>query len=126
MPTYEYLCGACGFNFEREQRITEDPIRLCPSCGASQAKRQITQSNFILKGGGWYADLYSSSAKAKPSTDKPDSTKPDSTAVAGSSSTDAKASESKATEAKPAATPASPSTSDKASTAEPTKKASAA
>ena len=33
MPTYEYACDACKHSFEREQRITEDPIKKCPKCG---------------------------------------------------------------------------------------------
>lgn len=63
MPTYEYQCKKCGFEFEREQRITEDPIKTCPECKSRQAKRLLSASNFILKGGGWYADGYGSSGK---------------------------------------------------------------
>ncbi len=59
MPTYEYECKACGHRWELVQRITEDPVETCPKCGEPQARRLISQGNFILKGGGWYADLYS-------------------------------------------------------------------
>jgi putative FmdB family regulatory protein len=88
MPIYEYACDKCGHEFELEQRITEDPVRTCPKCRARKAKRLISQTSFVLKGGGWYSDLYSSSsgrsdkdagkesgeaATDKPSTgDKPD------------------------------------------------------
>src|SRR3954463_13222757 len=61
MPTYEYVCTACANDWEEVQKISEDPIQVCPKCGQSTAKRQISGGNFILKGGGWYADLYSSS-----------------------------------------------------------------
>ncbi len=61
MPTYEYQCQKCGFEFEREQRITEDPIKTCPKCRSRQAKRLLSAPGFILKGGGWYADGYGSS-----------------------------------------------------------------
>jgi putative FmdB family regulatory protein len=60
MPTYEYTCSACENGWETEQRITEAPVRTCPKCGRDTAKRQISGGTFILKGGGWYADLYSS------------------------------------------------------------------
>ena len=61
MPTYEYGCGACGHQWEEVQRITEAPRELCPKCGKSTAHRLISAgTNFILKGGGWYSDLYSS------------------------------------------------------------------
>jgi putative FmdB family regulatory protein len=65
MPTYEYACRACGHEFEREQRISEDPIRKCPSCGKDEARRLISRTSFVLKGGGWYSDLYSSKPAAK-------------------------------------------------------------
>jgi putative FmdB family regulatory protein len=65
MPTYEYLCTACQNHWEEVQKITEDAIEVCPRCGAHAAKRQISGGNFILKGGGWYADLYSSSSGKK-------------------------------------------------------------
>jgi putative FmdB family regulatory protein len=61
MPTYDYQCQKCDFEFEREQRITEDPIKTCPKCKSRKAKRLLSASNFILKGGGWYADGYGSS-----------------------------------------------------------------
>jgi putative FmdB family regulatory protein len=65
MPTYDYICSTCGNAWELEQRIVEDAIKQCPKCGAMTAKRQISAgAGFILKGGGWYADLYGSS---KPS-----------------------------------------------------------
>jgi putative FmdB family regulatory protein len=65
MPVYEYLCKACGHEFEREQRISDKPVKKCPSCGALQAKRLISRTSFVLKGGGWYGDLYSSTPPAK-------------------------------------------------------------
>ena len=60
MPTYEYLCRACDHEFERVQRITEDPVKTCPSCKKRKVERLISQTSFVLKGGGWYNDLYAS------------------------------------------------------------------
>lgn len=69
MPTYDYQCQKCGFEFERVQRITEDPIKTCPECKSRKAKRLLSAPNFILKGGGWYADGYGSgNGKASKST----------------------------------------------------------
>jgi putative FmdB family regulatory protein len=65
MPTYEYVCSNCGNEWEEVQRISEPPLESCPKCGKATAKRQISGGTFILKGGGWYADLYSSSKPAK-------------------------------------------------------------
>jgi len=63
MPTYEYLCKACEHEFEREQRISEPPVKTCPKCRSRQVKRLLSAPRFHLKGGGWYSDLY---ASAKP------------------------------------------------------------
>ncbi len=63
MPTYEYICSQCGNEWEEVQKISEPPAQVCPKCSSATAKRQISGGHFILKGGGWYADLYSS---AKP------------------------------------------------------------
>ena len=61
MPIYEYACDKCGHEFEREQRITDDPVKTCPECRSRKVKKLISQTSFVLKGGGWYSDLYSSS-----------------------------------------------------------------
>ena len=60
MPIYEYLCGKCDHEFEVEQRITDNPVKTCPSCRSRKVKRLISQTSFVLKGRGWYSDLYSS------------------------------------------------------------------
>ncbi len=65
MPIYEYACGKCGHEFEAEQRITEDPIKTCPECRSRKVKKLISQTSFVLKGSGWYSDLYSSPGKDK-------------------------------------------------------------
>jgi putative FmdB family regulatory protein len=61
MPTYEYACTECGNEWEAEQSIKDAALTQCPKCHAEKAKRQISRgAGFILKGGGWYSDLYSS------------------------------------------------------------------
>ena len=104
MPTYEYRCGKCGHEFEREQRITEDPIKKCPSCGSSQATRLISATSFVLKGGGWYSDLYSSSKGSSDASEKSE-TKPSSDAGNSEAkpASDKPASEKKPSKAKPTA-----------------------
>ncbi|HRG99445.1 MAG TPA: zinc ribbon domain-containing protein, partial [Polyangiaceae bacterium] len=67
MPTYEYVCTSCGNQWEEIQKISAPALTDCPKCSEATAKRQISAGNFILKGGGWYADLYSSS-KPKAAT----------------------------------------------------------
>jgi putative FmdB family regulatory protein len=60
MPIYEYACGKCEHEFEVEQRITDDPVATCPNCRSRRVKRLISQTSFVLKGGGWDSDLYAS------------------------------------------------------------------
>jgi putative FmdB family regulatory protein len=64
MPTYEYICSSCSNAWEEIQKISEPALEVCPKCNQHTAKRQISGGNFILKGGGWYADLYSSTKPA--------------------------------------------------------------
>jgi putative FmdB family regulatory protein len=67
MPTYEYVCKACDHEFERDQRISDPPIKTCPKCKAKQVKRLISRTSFHLKGGGWYSDLYAKPGKSAKS-----------------------------------------------------------
>ena len=70
MPIYEYACDKCSHEFEVEQRITDDPVKSCPECRSRKVKRLISQTSFVLKGGGWYSDLYSSSKSSDKDKDK--------------------------------------------------------
>lgn len=65
MPVYEYACEKCEREFEVEQRITEDPLKTCPHCRSRRVKRLISQTSFVLKGGGWHSDLYSAPKDSK-------------------------------------------------------------
>lgn len=49
--TYEYECGSCGHRFEREQHISEEPVRECPKCGKEPHRLISGGSGFIWKGG---------------------------------------------------------------------------
>lgn len=60
MPTYEYECDACGLSFERLQRISDDPIRECPECGASVRRLISSGGGLVFKGPGFYATDYGS------------------------------------------------------------------
>ena len=43
MPIYEYLCNGCGKSFSKLQRMgTCESETLCPACGSSEVKRQIS------------------------------------------------------------------------------------
>lgn len=71
MPLYEYACKRCG-NFEVTQRISDEPLKKCPTCGAKVSKL-ISRSAFHLKGGGWYMTDY---GKNGSDSSKADDAKP--------------------------------------------------
>jgi putative FmdB family regulatory protein len=55
MPIYEYKCQKCGYVFEQLQKMTDDPLRVCPECGEEQLVKLVSNTSFQLKGTGWYA-----------------------------------------------------------------------
>ncbi len=57
MPVYVYECDKCGGRFECTQSIKDAPKTECESCGGKLTK-VIVPTAFVLKGGGWYKDLY--------------------------------------------------------------------
>lgn len=115
MPTYEYVCGACGHEFEVFHSITADPIRKCPACGKLKVTRKISIGAAVLfKGGGFYetdyrSESYTKAAEADRKAAEPASeSKPAADAATSTSGKDAKeAGAAKGPAEKPAA-PASP------------------
>src|SRR5262245_21648238 len=108
MPTYEYACDACKYEFEEFQSITAAPLKKCPKCGKPRLKRLIgTGGGVIFKGSGFYqtdyrSESYKKAAEAeKPKTDT-DAKKPAET-PAESKSEKTTPKESKPAEARPTA-----------------------
>ncbi len=78
MPIYEYICDDCKKITEAMQKITEEPLKKCPKCSGN-LRKLVSNTSFVLKGGGWYKDGYSSTQTSKTSTTKPAPTTPKST-----------------------------------------------
>jgi putative FmdB family regulatory protein len=53
MPIYYYRCDECGREFERRQRMTDEPVRACPACDGT-VRRIIQPVGIIFKGSGFY------------------------------------------------------------------------
>jgi putative FmdB family regulatory protein len=70
MPLYAYKCGSCGHAKDVLQKISDDPLTVCPSCGASAFAKQITAAGFQLKGSGWYATDFRGGSAPAPAADK--------------------------------------------------------
>jgi len=95
MPFYEYECSNCKHYTEVLQKISDAPLRKCPSCGRNTLKKLVSAPVFRLKGSGWYETDFKSdketkrnlaTADAEPSKDE--------------SSSESKSTESNATESK--------------------------
>ncbi|MGB8692738.1 MAG: zinc ribbon domain-containing protein, partial [Steroidobacteraceae bacterium] len=54
MPFYEYECPSCKFYSEVLQKISDRPLKKCPSCGKPGFKKLVSAPVFRLKGSGWY------------------------------------------------------------------------
>lgn len=54
MPIYEYKCKSCGHEFELLQKMSDDPIKVCPECKKDDVQKLISTPDFHLKGTGWY------------------------------------------------------------------------
>ena len=79
MPTYEYKCRKCGYEFEKFQSITEEPLKVCPKCEGEVFRLISKNCSFILKGSGYYStdNRKSSTAKEKVSNSLSKSEKKD-------------------------------------------------
>src|SRR4029077_7898303 len=59
MPTYEYQCDACDYNFDEFQSMSDKPLKKCPKCGKSKLRRVFgTGAAIIFKGSGFYQTDY--------------------------------------------------------------------
>jgi putative FmdB family regulatory protein len=76
MPLYEYECQQCHRRTEKIQKFSDPELTECPHC-AGRLERTITAPAFSFSGGGWYKDLYSSSAKSGASNDSGSGSAPD-------------------------------------------------
>ncbi len=66
MPTYDYACASCGHRLEVKQRMSENPLEICPECSEPALRKQLSSSGaFVLKGGGWFRDGYAGPSERK-------------------------------------------------------------
>ena len=81
MPTYEYRCSK-GHHFELFQRISEEPVKICPECGAPAERLLSSGAGLIFKGSGFYTTDYRSDTYKK--AEKADSGSSSSSSDSGS------------------------------------------
>lgn len=73
MPTYVYK-REDGSTFEFEQRITEDPLDVCPTTGQSVVRVISGGTGLIFKGSGFYLTDYVRNGSQSGTSDKNNST----------------------------------------------------
>jgi putative FmdB family regulatory protein len=77
MPIYEYSCSNCGTTSDILQKVDEPAPERCEHCGGTGTlSKVVSRTSFVLKGGGWYSDLYGSTKKDKPQSTGTDSSGP--------------------------------------------------
>jgi len=72
MPLYDYKCTKCGYLFEVQQRISEEPLKHCPKC-KGEIRRVISPSGIIFKGSGFHVTDYGKRPQTedhRPKTEK--------------------------------------------------------
>jgi len=75
MPTYVYQCRKCGEQFERVQRITDNPLTKCESNGCRGSVFRVIQPVGIqFKGSGFHINDYGRGGRRNGSNGSPKST----------------------------------------------------
>jgi putative FmdB family regulatory protein len=89
MPTYEYRCPSCAHEFEKFQRMSDEPVAECPECGANSERKLSGGAGLLFKGSGFYiTDYRNDSYKKAAESDK------------GGASSESKSSDTKPSESK--------------------------
>ncbi len=69
MPTYQYVCTACGSELEAVQSFSDEPLTDCPQCSGRLRKR-FSAVGVVFKGSGFYkTDSRSGSSSRGPGRD---------------------------------------------------------
>ncbi len=104
MPIYAYKCESCGHSKDVLQKISDEPLTVCPQCGQARFNKQVTAAGFQLKGSGWYVTDFRGGSSA-PTADAGGSAE----SKGASAPAPATAAESASSAAAPAAAPAAAS-----------------
>ena len=73
MPTYQYVCTACGERHEAVQSFSDAPLSECPACGGA-LRKVFSAVGVVFKGSGFYKNDSRSAGAAKADGDASSST----------------------------------------------------
>lgn len=68
MPTYDYICYDCGYEFEHFQSMSDEPIRVCPKCKGTVRRKIGGGTGLIFKGSGYYLTDYARKSSSPKSS----------------------------------------------------------
>ena len=88
MPTYEYRCRDCGHTFDIVQKMSDDPLVICPECGGD-LRKVFAPPTITFRGSGFYATDHGKKTKSGSDAAKPSESsgaKKDSGSASGSAS----------------------------------------
>lgn len=74
MPTYGYRCSNCGHQFEIQQRMSDEPLKVCPKCQGKLTK-MVYPAGVRFKGSGFYTTDYKGTGKEASSNGSSPETK---------------------------------------------------
>ena len=66
MPIYPYqfaITVAIFTNLTGCRKSADDPLKVCPECGAESLRKKLTAAAFQLKGTGWYETDFKNKGK---------------------------------------------------------------
>jgi putative FmdB family regulatory protein len=67
MPFYRYQCEVCGKTTEAFQKMSDEPLKICPECGG-KLKKVLSNVGIVFKGSGYYSTDSKKSTSASPTT----------------------------------------------------------
>lgn len=69
MPIYTYRCKDCDYQFEKRQRMADNPLTECVHCEEGHVRRVVNSVGIVFKGSGFYVtDNRNGTGKGKTKT----------------------------------------------------------
>ena len=123
MPIYEYQCEACDHKMEKLQKLSDEPLKVCPICNEPMLNKLVSAAGFRLKGGGWYETDFKTGKKKNVAGDNPNTT--GSSGSSGSDSSSSSSSDSSSSSGSGSGTSSKSSSSSSTSSSKPSTPAAA-
>jgi putative FmdB family regulatory protein len=127
MPIYEYQCEACDHKMEKLQKLSDEPLKVCPICNELRLNKLVSAAGFRLKGEGWYETDFKTGKKKNVAGDNPNTTgsSGSSSSDSGSSSSSSSSSDSSSSSGSGSGTSSKSSSSSSTSSSKPSTPAAA-